>query len=200
MTCVVAIAHEGTVTMGADSAGVGENWNLTNRRDPKIFRRGDMLIGFTSSFRMGQLLGVQLVVPTKPPKVDLFRWMTTDFIEAVRTCLKDGGYTSVVNNREEGGDFLVGVRGRVFNVSCDFQVGEDRKGFDALGSGQAYAKGVMLALRERSPRNRIAEALKAAEIFSAGVRGPFTIRSLPALRWAAGSEAMDHEQLKLRRR
>ncbi len=54
MTCIAAVAHEGNVWMGADSAGVS-GLALAVRRDPKIYRVGDFLFGFTSSFRMGQL-------------------------------------------------------------------------------------------------------------------------------------------------
>lgn len=41
--------------MGCDSAGVG-GWHLQLRADPKVFHVGHFLIGYTDSFRMGQLL------------------------------------------------------------------------------------------------------------------------------------------------
>ena len=42
MTCIAAVAHEGNVWMGADSAGVA-GLALAVRRDPKIYRVGDFL-------------------------------------------------------------------------------------------------------------------------------------------------------------
>jgi len=54
MTCIVGIAQEGKVWIGADSAAVsGQDIRATALR--KVFRRGQFLIGYTSSFRMGQL-------------------------------------------------------------------------------------------------------------------------------------------------
>lgn len=55
MTCIVGVTHKGRVYMGGDSAGVS-GLDLTVRKDQKVFRNGEFAIGFTSSFRMGQIL------------------------------------------------------------------------------------------------------------------------------------------------
>lgn len=87
MTCIVALKDEGRVVMGADSAGVG-GYSRSNRMDPKIYRVGSMLIGFTTSFRMGQLLGYSLTLPHHHADVPIEKYMATSFITAVRDCLK----------------------------------------------------------------------------------------------------------------
>ncbi len=143
MTCIVAVSHNGIVTMGCDSAGVDGHYNLSTRNDPKIFKVGDVLIGFTTSFRMGQLLGFNLHVPTYHKDTDVLGYLVVDFVDAVRTCLKDGGYSSISNNKEEGGEFLVGIFGRVFKIQDDFQIQENVCGFDACGCGAPYALGAM---------------------------------------------------------
>ncbi|MCW0032036.1 Ntn hydrolase family protein [Burkholderia pseudomallei] len=48
MTCIVAVKHETGIYMGADSAAVG-GWTVWDRLDPKIYRVGPFLIGFTTS-------------------------------------------------------------------------------------------------------------------------------------------------------
>ena len=53
--------------------------------------------------------------------------------------------------------------------------------FDACGCGEQYAMGAMHILDENkkmSPQEKIDIALKAAESYSAGVRGPFDIIKL----------------------
>ena len=52
MTCIVGLIDGRRVWMGGDSAGVS-GLDITVRADAKVFRNGDFLIGFTSSFRMG---------------------------------------------------------------------------------------------------------------------------------------------------
>jgi hypothetical protein len=99
MTCIVGLIDNGKVWMGGDSAGVS-GLDVTVRKDPKVFKNGDFLIGYTSSFRMGQLLRFKF----NPPKYyaeqhnnDEYQYMCTDFIEAIRICLKAGGYSKVLN-------------------------------------------------------------------------------------------------------
>ncbi len=90
MTCIVGLAHGGRVYMGADSAGVA-GLDIDTRRDPKLFKVGDLLIGFTTSFRMGQLLAYGFEPPPRPAGGDVRRWMVVDFVEAVRAVSGDGG-------------------------------------------------------------------------------------------------------------
>lgn len=174
MTCIAGIAEGGKVWMGGDSAGVG-GWDLTVRADQKVFVNGPFLLGFTSSFRMGQLLRYALT----PPKVydkDLMTFMCTDFINDVRTCLKNGGYATKENEQETGGIFLVGFMGRLFRVDNDYQVGEASSGYDAVGCGESYAKGALYATRAgMASEERLSLALSAAAEHSAGVRPPFLV-------------------------
>lgn len=174
MTCIAAVAHDGKVYIGGDSAGVG-GYGLTVRADVKVFRNGPYVFGFTSSFRMGQLLHHALKAPK--PEGNLDRFLCTKFVDAVRECLKTGGFASSTYGVDEGGTFLVGVQGRLFVVESDFQVGEAASGYDAVGCGSDLALGVLhLSGRQQmAPRSRVRLALEAAETHSAGVRGPFRI-------------------------
>ena len=177
MTCIVALVDEKTVWMGADSAGVS-GMSLTVRKDPKIYKVKEMLFGFTSSFRMGQLLGYKLIVPTHDVDISIEEYMNTSFIDALRTTLKDGGYARTKDGAEEAGNFLVGYRGHIFNINSDYQVGENLVDYDAVGCGSDIALGSLFSTSKRSPENRIIIALEAAEAFSGGVRRPFLVESI----------------------
>jgi hypothetical protein len=177
VTCIVAIAEGGNVWMGADSAGVA-GLALSVRRDPKIYRVGDFLFGFTSSFRMGQLLGYKFTPPQHHSEWDIERYMITVFIDALRDTLKAGGYASTDNGAEVAGEFLVGYRGRIFRVCSDYQVGENVEQFDSVGCGAETALGALYATKGGKPIDRLACALEAAEAFSAGVRRPFLVEFL----------------------
>lgn len=177
MTCIVGLVHEGKVYIGGDSAGVG-GYSLTVRADRKVFRNGDFAMGFTTSFRMGQLLRHAFSPPKRHPDTDVDKFMVTDFIDAVRDCLKSGGYAEKHSEAERGGTFLVGYAGRLFRVEGDYQVGEAVDAFDAVGCGEDIARGALFASPESAPTDRLKLALEAAERFSAGVRGPFHFESV----------------------
>jgi ATP-dependent protease HslVU (ClpYQ) peptidase subunit len=176
MTAIVGLVHGGVVHIGGDSAGV-DGWSLTIRADAKVFRNGPYVMGFSGSFRMGQLLRYALAPPE--PDGELEPFMATTFIDAVRKCLKEGGWASKENEREEGGVFLVGVHGRLFCVCNDYQVGEAADGYAAVGCGDDLALGALYATaRSRmAPQKRLRLALEAAERFSSGVRGPYAFVS-----------------------
>ena len=181
MTCIVALRHKGVIYMGADSAGVG-GYSLRVRTDPKIYRSGPVLFGFTTSFRMGQLLGHAFSMPTHHRDVPIEKFMATTFIDAVRQCLKNGGYAKKENDVEKGGTFLVAYSKRLFRIDDDYQVGTTRVPFDAVGCGFELALGSLHAThvtgKSIHPKARIRLALRAAECFSAGVRAPFLIEEL----------------------
>lgn len=182
MTAIAALVDEkGTVWIGGDSAGTNSWLQSQPRKDPKVFKNGDFLIGYTSSFRMGQLLRFEFSPPNPHEGIDGYEYMVTQFIPAVRRLFKDGGYLQKESEKESGGEFIVGWRGRLFIVHSDFQVAEFLLSYAACGCGGDIVKGSLhttaslSASKKIAPKTRIEMALEAAEEFSAGVRGPFVI-------------------------
>jgi len=171
MTCIVGIEHEGVVYMGGDSAAAS-GWDIYIETGPKVFVVGEFVIGYTSSFRMGQLLQYQLSVKPREEMSDR-AYMITVFAEAVRLLLKDHGYAHIENNEETGGVFLVGYHGHLYRVQDDFAVLQRFDGYAAVGCGQSYALGALEVLDKSDPQAALEKALEAAEHFSNGVRGPF---------------------------
>lgn len=176
MTCIVGcLSRDGQVHLGGDSAGVG-GMNLHIRSDRKVFKRGPYVIGFTTSFRMGQALAYLGHLPD-PAGDDPMRFMVTDFVEAVRKILKEAGFAKIENNQEEGGNFIVGWRGCLFEIYGDFQVSESAAPFVSTGCGYPFAIGAMDAMpstrRVNNPKQFLEDALVVAQRWSAGVRAPF---------------------------
>jgi|MDTA01.1.fsa_nt_gb ATP-dependent protease HslVU (ClpYQ) peptidase subunit len=177
MTCIVGLAHGGKVYMGGDSASV-QGWTRRQTALKKVFRRGPFLIGYTSSFRMGQLLEHHLDVPKQKATESDMSYMVTGFIESTRKLLKEKGFTKVESNAESGGQFLVGYRGSLYTIHRDFQVGQAADGLDAVGSGREYALGAMQALSKLPPARRIKKALEITAYFNAAVAPPFVVRQM----------------------
>ena len=176
MTVIAGLVDSGQVLIGGDSAGVS-GYQLTVRRDSKTFTNGPYVLGFTSSFRMGQIIRYSFLPPAPPADGDLETFMCSGFVDALRQSLLDGGWARIEQAQIQGGCFLVGVQGRLFRVDGDFQVGESLDGYDAIGCGDDLALGALYATADTgmSAEGRVMLALRAAERFSAGVRGPFSL-------------------------
>jgi len=181
VTAIVGISDGRGSWIGADSLA-SDGWSQHGRSDSKLFRRGPFLIGFTDSFRLGQLLRYRLNVAPSTG-ADLAEFMATEFVDAVRTVLKDGGYATRKEEQEAGGHFIVSVKGRLFVVWSDYQVAEPAEGYAAVGSGQLAAMGSFhtSGLLGLEPHRRCLLALAAAAHPTAGVRGPFRLKRDSAL-------------------
>lgn len=178
MTCIVGLIDGKTIWMGGDSAGVSGH-NTTIRLDKKIFVKNNMIFGYTSSFRMGQLLRFSLSIPQRRIGQDTYEYMCTEFINSVRSCFEHGGFSKKVSGEESGGTFLVGYDGRLFNIEDDFQVGENSCNYGSVGCGWSYSLGSLYSTESSiDPEFRVRKALECAEFFSGGVKGPFTIEKL----------------------
>jgi ATP-dependent protease HslVU (ClpYQ) peptidase subunit len=184
MTCIVGIEHKGSVILGADSAGVSTNI-ITPRADIKVFfsECKEYVFGFTSSFRMGQILQHVFTPPVRQPNVpDDFAFLVGYFIPTLMNCMTENGYAAVNNNRVSGGTFMMGYRSKLYTIDNDYQVGRSLLGYDAVGCGQEYALGAIHAGANniKEPKRLLTVALDAASTFSTGVCGPYNFVTLKA--------------------
>lgn len=180
MTCIVGFVEGETIYMGADSAGVG-GYDIRTRKDPKVFMNGEFIMGYTTSFRMGQILRYSLNVTKKTEGQDDYEYMCTTFIDAVIRCFKDKGFAKVSDGVARGGNFLVGYNKKLYYVEADYQVGIPNMNYESCGCGEDYALGAMHMIAKDegfTPKQKIIKALETAQEFSAGVRGPFNIISM----------------------
>jgi ATP-dependent protease HslVU (ClpYQ) peptidase subunit len=177
MTCIVGLVDKGTVYIGGDSAGVA-GLSISIRNDEKVFHNGPFIMGFTTSFRMGQLLRYKFDPPVQTVQQDDMEYMVTTFIDTARTCFKENGFGD--KEATTGGTFLVGYRKKLYTINSDFQVGIPADPFDAVGSGSDLALGAMYASQKTkmTAEKRITQALEAASYFNAGVSPPFYLVKL----------------------
>lgn len=177
MSCIVGLINKNKVYMGADSAG-SAGWGLSIRIDRKIFLKSQFIMGFTSSYRMGQILQYELTLPEQPDGMEIFEYMVTCFVKSIRDAFKDGGFAKIENSQESCGQILVGYKSRLFTIDADYQVVENLKPFAAIGCGSMVALGALDATSPRlDPKERIILALSASESWNNGVRAPFHILS-----------------------
>lgn len=171
MTCIVGIAEQGTVLLAGDSAGSSlKDREIYLFKNAKVFRAGDYVLGYTTSYRLGQILRYEVDLP-QPPKDDLERFMATEFVDAVSLAFASKGFDRGLG---EYGSILVGVRGQLFGIGAELQVVSGTASYAAVGSGRHHAYGALYALADSSPLETRAEtALRAAQCFTPDVREPF---------------------------
>jgi ATP-dependent protease HslVU (ClpYQ) peptidase subunit len=186
MTCIVALKHNKKIYMAGDSLGSNSSMTKVVRLDEKVFIVGDMLFGFTTSYRMGQILQYVMEPPERPEGITDMKYLVGHWIPALIETFNDSGYRG---NKDEddhdetrrGGDFLLGYRGVLYTIESDFQVGIPSEQYAATGCGQDLALGAVCAAKKagiKDPEAILTIALEAAEKHSAGVQRPFTIMSI----------------------
>ncbi|ATN93501.1 hypothetical protein [Pseudoalteromonas phage J2-1_QLiu-2017] len=176
MTCIVAIKEEnGTVWMGGDLLGSN---GFTKRQYPtsKVFRNGDFLIGFTSSFRMGQILEHNWTPPPMVVGQPVEEYFRLDVIESIRATFEHFGYGTRDGLEDIGGNFLIAYQGRLFEMQCNYSVLEIED-FVSVGSGQYHAEGCLYATlgSDMHPVARIEQAIEAAAEFTTSVSADCTV-------------------------
>lgn len=181
MTCIVAIVDGTSVWMGADSASSTHDIVMTSKVD-KLFELGGMLIGVAGSWRANQILRYHTGLPsrTEIQAQDPMLYMVQVVVPAYRSAMEE--HAGRYQNRSQDwqpGECLVAYAGRLFAISQDFHVNEAQDGHDAIGSGEAVARGSLHAtglLVKGRPDLRIRLALEAAEAATPFTRKPFSIR------------------------
>lgn len=175
MTCIVAIEDNNKVIMGGDRLG-SNGYTGAPVSESKVFKKGGVMIGYTSSFRMGQLLQHALEIPALPAEINLDKWVAIDFMQAIRKAYKDNGWDKEKDGAAEGGSFLLAIGNRCYEIQDDYSYIRHISGEYAVGSGKHYALGSLRSTRGRATATkRIIESLETAAEYVVSVSAPFDV-------------------------
>lgn len=183
MTCIIGYNDKRNqkIYMIGDSAGVS-NYDICERDDKKVFTNGDFLFGFTSSFRMGQILRFLDIPKQKDDLQSDYEYMCTTFIDAIIAAFKDKNFGKTVDGERHGGIFMAAYRGTLYTIHSDFQVGICSRGFDSVGCGESYALGAMAVkdLCKDEPLNEddLVDVMDCVIKLSCGVIPPYTLKTV----------------------
>lgn len=153
MTIIVGVVNEYPnrhVVIGGDASG-SSGTTIQAFEPPKVFRNGPYLMGSAHSLRVRDLLQYVFRPPDPPADGDLRCFLVTEFVDAMRQCLKDAGHLDGDEAPEEfEGSMLLGVHKRLFFIGPDFQVSEPLGGYAAIGGGSDMALPLLAYLARRS--------------------------------------------------
>lgn len=180
MTCIAAYKDiNGDIYIGGDSIGVLDYTYLTVK-EPKIFRRKNMVFGFTSSFRMGQILQYDFEIPPHHLDMKTNEYLINVFIPKLINKFEESKFSKIEDNQTIGGQFLIGYDKKIFLISPDFSVLEIQTNYNACGCGEDFAKAAfwMMEKKKIKPNDKVITALECAAEHSL-VKPPFHILKLP---------------------
>jgi ATP-dependent protease HslVU (ClpYQ) peptidase subunit len=163
MTCLVGLIDNDRVFICGDSAAVAGD-AVETKLNRKVFRNGDYVIGFTGSFRVGQLLQYATLPAVEG---DAMAHIVNEVVPILR------GFAGKETDEILICVAAVGDKGRLFKISSDYSVAE-YPAYTAAGQGEPYALG-RLHGSLGAPEQRVVAALAAAEAHCGAVRAPFHI-------------------------
>lgn len=185
MTCIVGIKEfdaDGNVKrllMAGDSFG-GDGSTGAKFLKPKVFKRGDFVMGVCGSYRVMQLLEFTLKIPEKSNSQSTESYLYSDFVEAVRSCLINGGCTKVSENGIQSfpaADFVFGYNKQLYFMQDDFSILEPESNYYSTGSGSKHASASLYTTEKLNMpvEDRIQEAFDCTSHFVTSVNNSVTI-------------------------
>lgn len=180
MTCIAAVEHAGVVWMGGDSA-ISDDSFISTFIEPKVWVNGEFVFGYCDGPRFGAILRHSFVPPKVKGNID--KYLTNEFVPKLKDAFaKDTELQSDSEGKYPQIEFLFGLRGKLYVCDSRYRIGRPHDGFAATGSGLHIATGVLYANNRLKPRERILQALRAAEKYTPNVRSPFTVVRTPDLK------------------
>lgn len=147
MTCIIALkTKEGHNVIAGDlMASNGHHFNKI--KTSKIFTKGDQcIIGYTSSFRMGQILEFGWDMPPRIEGLTDEQYMCNNVMSSLRSAFHKQGFGGRDIIEDIGGTFLILYRDKLFMVQSNYSVLEYEDDVLAVGSGTDAALAVMHVL------------------------------------------------------
>lgn len=185
MTCIIGYidAKEKTTWMGCDSLG-SNGYTKAVEGQAKAFHHSvfkNVVMGSTGTFRH---IGLLKYSDNLFPEVDWYKgteinhkYMVKTFIPNLINLFQNNIPRYSETNR--GGNFLLGVNGKLFEIQADYSVLEPASGFAAVGCGEDVAIGSLVTttnhFKTLTPQEHIKYALESAENTCCGVQRPFRI-------------------------
>lgn len=143
MTCIVAVTDGTSVHMAGDLMG-SDGFTKKVYKKSKVFIKDDFIIGYTSSFRMGQLLEYSWLPPLRSTDQTDDEYIYQNVVDSFIQLFKDNDYGCKKDCELETGEFLFGYKGRLFYHQGNHSLLENHS--FAIGAGCYHAEGALQIL------------------------------------------------------
>lgn len=178
MTCIIAHTNGTTSFIAGDKLG-SNGFTKAIQTEPKVFEKEFiklhedgltrtkevMALGYTTSFRMGQLLTYNLVLPEQAPNETFPQYLVLKVIPLIRKMFKDEWGSRDASQDVGGGQFIILHNHTIYEVQEDFAVLQPKTSITAVGSGTYHAIASMEAYSEVEKETKVPLHERVESIF-----------------------------------
>ncbi|EON7974069.1 hypothetical protein HI146_RS28735, partial [Escherichia coli] len=161
MTCIIAHTDGVSSFIAGDKLG-SNGFTKTVQTEPKVFEKEFiklhddgltrtkevMALGYTTSFRMGQLLNYNLNLPEQDASQTFSQYLVLKVIPIIRQMFKEEWGARDASQDVGGGQFIILHNHTIYEVQEDFSVLQPKTRITAVGSGTYHAIAAMQAYIE----------------------------------------------------
>lgn len=161
MTCIIAHTDGVSSFLAGDKLG-SNGFTKTVQTEPKVFEKEFiklhddgltrtkevMALGYTTSFRMGQLLNYNLNLPEQDASQTFSQYLVLKVIPIIRQMFKEEWGARDASQDVGGGQFIILHNHTIYEVQEDFSVLQPKTRITAVGSGTYHAIAAMQAYIE----------------------------------------------------
>ena len=147
MTTIIGVCKNGNVTMGADSQVTDGTRKNNHVKMEKITKNNGYLIAGSGDSQPCDILQHIFIppIPTVSERKDLYKFMITKFVPAMRECLDENGWKPSSDDKDSGFNMLFAFDGELFDIGDDFSVLLNSDGIYGVGAGSQFAIGALYA-------------------------------------------------------
>ena len=161
MTCIIAHTDGVSSFIAGDKLG-SNGFTKTVQTEPKVFEKEFiklhddgltrtkevMALGYTTSFRMGQLLNYNLNLPEQDASQTFSQYLVIKVIPIILQMFKEEWGARDASQDVGGGQFIILHNHTIYEVQEDFSVLQPKTRITAVGSGTYHAIAAMQAYIE----------------------------------------------------
>ncbi len=160
MTTIIGIEGPDWSVMAADSQISDDSFKIISTSTPKLIEFKDLIVGLRGDARPGDLIAYDW----KPPRIsgDLKKWVVSKMIPSMIDCFNQSEYDW--KHEDADYNFLVSVKGEIFDIGADLSISKSDYNIYASGSGKNLAIGYLMGQRIDSVEDAILVADRAIDI------------------------------------
>lgn len=180
MTCIVGINTGSKIIIAGDR--LGSNGFTYSQYHEKVFAKNNFIFGVAGCYRVMQLIKHKFVIPKMNVGQEVDNYIYNDFTDAFIRLIRENNCAIKKDNIDSmEACLLFGFKGKLYQMSSNFQILSNCRGYDAIGSGCYHAMSSLYSTNDLNitPEERLKKAIICASEFVASVDSDIDIVELP---------------------
>ena len=166
MTCIVGINTGKKIIIAGDR--LGSDGFTYGKYHEKVFAKDGFIFGVTGSYRVMQLIKYKFVIPKMNVGQEVDNYIYNDFTDAFIKLIRENNCAIKKDNIDSmEACLLFGFKNKLYQMESNFQILNNQKGYDAIGSGCYHAVSSLYSTNDFNitPEDRLKRAIICASEF-----------------------------------